>query len=86
MKYLFSDDLASASGDEKQLYRARREATANKKKREADKQKDKKKQFWNAPSDKKISEFLANYTKDTVALGIIQNLTKSSVLLADIAI
>ena len=47
IKYL-SDDLASDSEDEKLLPRARREAAANKKKREANRQKDKKKQFRNA--------------------------------------
>ena len=49
MKCYLSDDLASDSEDEKQLFRARREAAANKKKREANKQRDKKKQFRNAP-------------------------------------
>ena len=53
------------------------------KKREANKQKDKSKQFWNAPpppplpNQKKVPKSLANYTKDTVALEITQNLTKS---------
>ena len=80
MKCHLSDDLASDSEDEKQASRARREAAANKKKREANKQKDEKKQFWNAPSPtlpEKIPKSLANPTKDTVALGITQNLTKS---------
>ena len=43
VKCYLSDDLASDSEDEKQLSKARREAAANKKKREANKQKDKKK-------------------------------------------
>ena len=74
MKCYLSDDLASDSEDEKQLSRACRQAAANRKKREENKQKDKKKQFRNPP--------LANHTKDTVALGITQNLIKS-VLPAD---
>ena len=53
VKYYLSDDLASDSEDEKQLSRARREAAGNKKKREANKQRDKKKQFRNAPPSQK---------------------------------
>ena len=82
VKCYLSDDLASDSEDEKQLSRACRQAAANKKKREENKQKDKKKQFRNAPLAEKIPKFLANHTKDTVALGITQNLPKS-VLPAD---
>ena len=51
-----SDDLASESEDEKQLSRARREAAANKKKREANKQKDKKMRFRNVPPQKKTPQ------------------------------
>ena len=42
VKCYLSDNLASDSEEEKQLSRARRDAAANKKKREANKQKDKK--------------------------------------------
>ena len=77
-----SDDLASESEDEKQLSRARREAAANKKKREANRQKDNKKQFRDGPLSEKIPNYLRNHTKDTVALGITQNL-KNSVFSAD---
>ena len=79
VKCYLSDDLASDSEGEKQLSRARREAAANKKKREANKQKDKKKQFRNAlpPLSEKIPTSLRNHIKDTVALGITQNLKKS---------
>ena len=49
VKCYLSDDLASDSEDEKQLNKARREAASNKKKREANKLKDRKKQFRNAP-------------------------------------
>ena len=49
VKCFLSDDLASDSEDEKQFSRARRVVAANKKKTEANKQKDKKKQFRNAP-------------------------------------
>ena len=59
VKCYLSDDLASDSEDEKQLSRARREAAANKKKREANKQRDKKKQFWNAPPLRKNSEIFS---------------------------
>ena len=45
VKCYLSDGLASDSEDEKQLSKARREAATNKKKREANKQKDKEKQF-----------------------------------------
>ena len=48
-KCYLSDDRASDSEDEKQLNKARREAASNKKKREANKLKDRKKQFRNAP-------------------------------------
>ena len=41
VKCYLSDDLASDSEDEKQLNKARREAASNKKKREANKLKDK---------------------------------------------
>ena len=55
VKCHLSDDLASDSEDEKQLSRARRKAAGNKKKREANKQRDKKKQCRNAsPSQKKF--------------------------------
>ena len=77
-----SDDLASESEDEKQLSRARREAAANKKKREASRQKDNKKQYRDGPLSEKIPNYLRNHTKDTVALGITQNL-KNSVFSAD---
>ena len=77
-----SDDLASESEDEKQLSRARREAAANKKKREANRQKDNKKQYRDGPLSEKIPNYLRNHTKDTVALGITQNL-KNSVFSAD---
>ena len=50
VKLYLSDDLASDSEDERQLFRARREAAVNKKNKEANKQKDKKKQFRNALS------------------------------------
>ena len=80
VKCYLLDILASDSEDEKQLSRARREAAANKKKREAKKQKDKEKHFWNTlhplPSQKKIRKYLTNHTKNTVALGITQNLKK----------
>ena len=49
VKCCLSDDLASDSEDEKQLNTARKEAASNKKKREANKLKDRKKQFRNAP-------------------------------------
>ena len=68
VKCYLSDDLASDSEDEKQLSKARREAPANKKKREANKQRDKKKQFRNAPLSEKIPKSLANHTKNTVTL------------------
>ena len=51
-----SDDLTSDSADEKQLNKARREATSNKKEREANKLKDKKKQLWNVPLFRRINE------------------------------
>ena len=83
VKCYLSDDLASDSEVEKQLSGARREAAANKKKREANKQRDKKRHFRNAPPlSENIPKSLANYTKDTVPLGITQNL-KKSVLPAD---
>ena len=81
VKCYLLDILASDSEDEKQLSRARREAAANKKKREAKKQKDKEKHFWNTlhplPSQKKIRKYLTNHIKNTVALGITQNLKRS---------
>ena len=44
------------------------------------KQKDKEKHLWNTlhplPSQKKIRKYLTNHTKNTVALGITQNLKK----------
>ena len=49
VKCYLSDDLASDSEEEKQLSRALREAAADKKKREANKRKDKNKQFRKAP-------------------------------------
>ena len=49
VKCYLTDDLASDSEDDKQLNKACREAASNKKKREVDKHKDRKKQFWNAP-------------------------------------
>ena len=49
VKCYLSDHLASDSQDEKQLNKARREAASNKKKREANKLKDRKKQFWKCP-------------------------------------
>ena len=80
VKCYLLDILASDSEDEKQLSRARREAAASKKIREAKKQKDKEKHFWNTlhplPSQKKIRKYLTNHTKNTVALGITQNLKK----------
>ena len=48
VKCYLSDDLASDSEDERQLNKARREAASNKKKREANKLKDRKKKFRNA--------------------------------------
>ena len=48
-----------------------------KKKREANKQKDEKKQCQNASLSEKIPKSLTNHIKDTVALGITQNLKKS---------
>ena len=48
VKCYLSDDLASNSDDERQFSGACREAAANRKKWEANKQKDKKKKFWNA--------------------------------------
>ena len=81
VKCYLLDILASDSEDEKQFSRARREAAANKKKREAKKQKDKEKHFWNTlhplPSQKKIRKCLTNHIKNTVALGITQNLKRS---------
>ena len=53
VKCYLSDDLPSDSEDEKQLSEARREAATNKKKKEANKQKYKKKQFRNAPRSQK---------------------------------
>ena len=82
VKCYLSDNLASNSEDEKQLSRARREAAANKKKREASRQKDNKKQYRDGPLSEKIPNYLRNHTKDTVALGITQNL-KNSVFSAD---
>ena len=84
VKCYLSDDLASDSVDEKQHSRARREAAANKKKREANKRKGKKKQFRNVPRllPEQNSKSVANHTKDAVPLGITQKLTKS-VLPAD---
>ena len=49
VKFYLSGNLASDSEDEKQLNKASREAASNKKKREAKKLKDRKKQFRNAP-------------------------------------
>ena len=49
VKYNLSNDLASDSEDEKQLNKARGEVASNKKKREANKLSDRKKQFQNAP-------------------------------------
>ena len=49
MKCYLSEDLVSDSEDEKQLNKARREAASYKKKWEANKLKDRKKQFRNAP-------------------------------------
>ena len=76
VKCYLSDDLASSSGHENQLSRARREAAANKKKRKTNKQKDRKEQFRNAPlpppppppppPQKKNPKSLANHTRDTV--------------------
>ena len=64
VKCYLSDDLVSNSEDEKQLSRARREAAANKKKREANKQKDKKNQLWNVPPlPEKILKSLVNPPK-----------------------
>ena len=45
VKCYLSDNRASSSEDDKHISRARSEAAANKKKREAKMQKDKKKQF-----------------------------------------
>ena len=63
--YLY-DDRASDSEDEKKLNKARREAVSNKKKWQANKVKDRKKQFRNAPSP-----FSVNWTKDKVPTKII---------------
>ena len=82
MKCYFSEDFASNSDNGKQLSRACRVTSINKKKREANKKKDKKKHFWDAFFPLKNQKSLENHTKGTVALGIIQNLTKS-VLPAD---
>ena len=49
VKCYLSNDLTSDSEDEKQLNKARREAASNKKKREANKLKDREKQFRNTP-------------------------------------
>ena len=68
IKCYLSDDLASDSEDEKHFSRARREAN---------KQKDKKKQFRNAPLSEKNLKSLTNHTKDTEALRVTQNLKKS---------
>ena len=80
VKCYLSDDLASDSVDEKQHSRARREAAANKKKREANKRKGKKKQFRNVPRllPEQNSKSVANHTKDAVPLGITQKITKSA--------
>ena len=59
VKCYLSDDLTSDSEDEKQLNKARREATLNKKEREAKKLKGKKKQFWNVPLFKRIIEIFS---------------------------
>ena len=72
VKCYLSDDLASDSEDEKQLSRARRDAAANKKEREA--KKIKRNSFGMAPPLEKIPKSLANHTKVTVALGTTQNL------------
>ena len=71
-----SNDLASDSEDEKQLSKTCREAAESKNKKETNKQKDKKEQFRNTPPLRKIPKSLAHHTKDTVALGITQNLKK----------
>ena len=78
VKCYLSDDLASDSEDEKQLSRARREAAANKTKREQISKKIKRSSFGTPPPlSEKISKSLTNRIKDTVALGITQNLKKS---------
>ena len=77
VKCHLSNDLASDSEDEKQLSKTCREAAESKKKKEANKQKDKKEQFQNTPPLRKIPKSLAHHAKDTVALGITQNLKKS---------
>ena len=66
LKCYLSDDLASDSEDEKQLNKVRREAAFNKKKREASKLKNRKKQFRNAPYSEETLKPSVNQTKDKV--------------------
>ena len=77
VKCYLSGNLASDSEDEKQLFRARREAAANKIKRNS---------FGMPPPpppfSEKIPKSLTNHIKDAVAVATIQNL-KESVLLVD---
>ena len=77
MKCYLSDDLASDSEDEKQLNKARREAASNKKKREANKLKGRKKQFWNAPFSEETLKPSVNQTKDKVPTKISSKHQKS---------
>ena len=53
VKYYLSDNLTSDSEDDKQLSRARREVAANKKKKEANNQKDKKINSFGIPPPQK---------------------------------
>ena len=71
VKLYLSDDLTSDSEDEKQLNKARRETASNKKKREAGKLKDRKKQFRNGSFSEETLKPSVNRTKDKVPTGII---------------
>ena len=77
MKCYLSDDLASDLENEKQLNKARREVASNKKKREANKLKDRKKQFRNAPFSEEILQPSVNQTKDKVPTKINSEYQKS---------
>ena len=77
MKCYLSDNLDSDLEDEKQLNKARRETASNKKKREANKHKDKKKQFWNARFSGETLRSLVNKTKGKVPAKISSEHQKS---------
>ena len=72
VKCYLSYGLASDSEDKKQLNKARREAASNKKKQEANKLKDRKKQFWSPPSpfSEKTTKPSVNQMKDKVSTKI----------------